>query len=154
MSFKLGEKSKKELVGVHPDLVAVVEKAIEITPQDFSVHDGMRTLEEQKELVRSGASKTLKSRHLSGHAVDLVPYINGKLRWEWDPIYQIAEAVRTAARELEIPIRWGGDWDEILTETDEATEDLVSGYIERRRSVGKKAFIDGPHYELPSNLYS
>lgn len=154
MSFKLGEKSKKELVGVHPDLVAVVEKAIEITPQDFSVHDGMRTLEEQKELVRSGASKTLKSRHLSGYAVDLVPYINGKLRWEWDPIYQIAEAVRTAARELEIPIRWGGVWDEVLTETDEATEDLVSGYIERRRSVGKKAFIDGPHYELPSNLYS
>ena len=153
MAFKLGKRSLKELEGVHTDLVAVVKRAIEVTPQDFSVHDGIRTLEEQKKLVRSGASKTLKSRHISGHAVDLVPYINGKLRWEWEPIYQIAEAVRTAAQELEVPIRWGGAWDILLTSTDDPTEDIISGYVERRRSEGKKAFIDGPHYELPKSEY-
>lgn len=153
MVFKLGKRSLQELEGVHSDLVAVVKRAIEITPQDFSVHDGIRTLDEQKQLVKSGASKTLKSRHLTGHAVDLVPYINGKLRWKWEPIYQIAEAVRSAAEELEIPIRWGGAWDMLLTSSDEPTEDLVTGYIERRRSEGKKAFIDGPHYELPKATY-
>jgi len=153
MVFRLGKRSLQELEGVHSDLVAVVKRAIKITPQDFSVHDGIRTLDEQKQLVRSGASKTLKSRHLTGHAVDLVPYINGKLRWEWEPIYQIAEAVRSAAEELEIPIRWGGAWDLLLTSSDEPTEDLVTGYIERRRSEGKKAFIDGPHYELPKAQY-
>jgi peptidoglycan L-alanyl-D-glutamate endopeptidase CwlK len=81
MSFILGQRSLSELEGVHSDLVAVVKRAIEITPQDFSVHDGIRTIEQQKELVKSGASKTLNSRHITGHAVDLVPYINGKLRW-------------------------------------------------------------------------
>jgi len=154
MSYKLGQKSLAELEGVHSDLVKVVKRAIEITPQDFSVHDGIRTLDEQKELVKSGASKTLKSRHITGHAVDLVPYINGKLRWEWEPIYQIAEAVRTAAEELQVNIRWGGAWDVLLTSVDEPTEDIVSGYVERKRSEGKKAFIDGPHYELPKSEYS
>jgi len=154
MSYILGQKSLAELEGVHSDLVKVVKRAIEITPQDFSVHDGIRTLDEQKELVKSGASKTLKSRHITGHAVDLVPYINGKLRWEWEPIYQIAEAVRTAAEELQVNIRWGGAWDVLLTSVDEPTEDIVSGYVERKRSEGKKAFIDGPHYELPKSEYS
>lgn len=154
MAFVLGRRSLEELDGVHSDLVAVVKRAIEITPQDFSVHDGIRTLDEQKELVKSGASKTLKSRHITGHAVDLVPYINGKLRWEWEPIYQIAEAVRTAALEVKIPIRWGGAWDVLLTSTDEPTEDIVTDYVERRRSEGKKAFIDGPHYELPKSDYA
>ena len=153
MNYALGKKSLKELEGVHSDLVAVVKRAIEISPQDFSVHDGIRTLDEQKELVKSGASKTLNSRHITGHAVDLVPYINGKLRWEWEPIYQIADAMRTAAEELLIQLRWGGSWDILLTSTDEPTEDIVSGYVERRRGEGKKAFIDGPHYELPKSEY-
>ncbi|HED32741.1 MAG TPA: M15 family peptidase [Gammaproteobacteria bacterium] len=153
MIFVPGERSLNELKGVHSDLVAVVKRAIEITPQDFSVHDGIRTLEEQKNLVSSGASKTLNSRHITGHAVDLVPYINGKLRWEWEPIYQIAEAVRTAAEELQVQIRWGGAWDILLTSSDEPTEDIVSAYVERRRSEGKRAFIDGPHYELPKSIY-
>ncbi len=153
MAYKLGKKSLKELNGVHSDLIAVVSLAIAITPQDFSVHDGIRTLKEQKQLVKSGASKTLKSRHLTGYAVDLVPYINGKLRWEWEPIYQIAEAVRTAAEELNISIRWGGAWDILLTSTNEPTEDIVFDYVARRRNEGKRAFIDGPHYELPKSEY-
>ena len=152
-NYKLGSRSLKELEGVHEDLVAVVKRAIEITAQDFSVHDGIRTLEEQKSLVKRGASKTLKSRHITGHAVDLVPYINGKLRWEWEPIYIIADAVRTTAQELETPIRWGGCWDAPFTESDESPEDLVADYISRRRSEGKRALIDGPHFELPKTIY-
>jgi len=152
--FVLGKQSLEELEGVHSDLVVVVHRAIELTVQDFSVHDGIRTLEEQKKLVESGASQTLDSRHITGHAVDLVPYINGKLRWEWNPIYRIADAVRMAAKELNIPIRWGGAWDVSFTDTDDLTEDLFSDYIARRRRGGKKAFIDGPHYELPKSQYS
>lgn len=152
-TFKLGEKSLKELSGVHPDLVAVVKRAIEITVQDFAVHDGIRTWEEQKKLVAAGASQTMDSRHISGHAVDLVPYINGKLRWEWDPIYKIADAVRIAAKELNIPIRWGGAWDVTLTNESDSPEDLVVDYVASRKKAGKKAFIDGPHFELPKAKY-
>ncbi len=151
--YKLGAKSLKELKGVHPDLVAVVKRAIEYTVQDFSVHDGIRSIEDQRKLVERGASQTMKSRHITGHAVDLVPYINGKLRWEWDPIYKIADAVKTAAEELGTPIRWGGAWDRLLTETDDRPEDMVADYAARRRSVGKKAFLDGPHFELPKSQY-
>lgn len=152
--FKFGEKSLNELKGVHPELVAVVNRALELTVQDFSVHDGLRTLEEQKEMVASGASKTMDSRHLTGHAVDLVPYINGKLRWEWVPIYRIADAVRIAANELGTPIRWGGAWDITFTENLDSPEDLVIDYVTRRRKAGKEAFIDGPHFELPKSKYS
>lgn len=151
--FKLGKGSLKELAGVHPDLVAVVKRAIELTVQDFSVHDGIRTLEEQKKLVAAGASQTLESRHITGHAVDLVPYINGKLRWEMSPLYRIADAVRTAARELGITIRWGGAWDVDFTNSSDSPEDLVAGYVARRKERGLRAFIDGPHFELPKAVY-
>ncbi len=153
-NYNLGKHSLKELEGVHADLVAVVQRAIAYTVQDFSVHDGIRALDEQKKLVERGASKTLNSRHLNGHAIDLVPYINGKLRWEWEPIYCIADAVRMAAQELQIPLRWGGAWDIPFTETNSPTEDLVAEYTTRRRRAGKKAFIDGPHFELPREFYS
>jgi peptidoglycan L-alanyl-D-glutamate endopeptidase CwlK len=153
VSFKLGQRSISELSGVHEDLVAVVHRAIEITPQDFSVHDGIRTLDQQKALVKRGASKTLRSRHITGHAVDLVPYIAEKLRWEWDPIYVIAEAVRTAAIELNTPLRWGGAWDLNFTDSEDSTEDLVEEYAARRREAGRRVFLDGPHYELPRTLY-
>lgn len=151
--FKFGKKSLKELEGVHPDLVAVVTRALELSVQDFSVHDGLRTLEEQKKLVLAGASQTLDSRHLTGHAVDLVPYINGKLRWEWEPLYKIADAVRSAAKEAGVPLRWGGAWDIAFTESSDAPDDLVADYVSRRRAAGKKAFIDGPHFELPRADY-
>lgn len=147
--FKLGKRSLDELAGVQSDLVAVVHRAIELTPRDFAVHDGLRTAEEQRRLVASGAAQTLDSRHLTGHAVDLVPVVNGKLRWEWPPIYLIADAVRTAARELGVPLRWGGAWDVDFTATSDSPEDLVHDYVGRRRAAGLRAFIDGPHYELP-----
>lgn len=146
--FTLSKSSLKELQGVNADLIALVRRAIELSPQDFAVHDGTRTLAEQQRLVASGASQTLHSRHITGDAVDLVPLINGKLRWEWPPIYAIADAVRVAANELGTPLRWGGAWDVAFTPSTESPEDLVSGYISRRRSLGLRAFIDGPHYEL------
>lgn len=152
-NFKLGNRSLSELEGVHPDLVSVVKRAIELTLQDFSVHDGIRTLAEQQELVNRGASTTMKSRHITGHAVDLVPYINGKLRWEWEPIHKIADAVRTAAQDLNVPIRWGGAWDRRLTDLDDSPEDIVADYAARRRRAGKRVFLDGPHYELPIDVY-
>lgn len=152
-TFELGEGSLKELQGVHQDLVAVVKRAIQLSIQDFAVHDGIRTLEEQKNLVQAGASQTLDSRHITGHAVDLVPYINGKLRWEWEPIYRIADAVRLASKELGIPLRWGGAWDIAFTESQDPPDELVAEYVARRKKAGKKAFLDGPHYELPKAQY-
>ncbi len=152
MTYFLGSKSLKELQGVHPQLVAVVKRAIELTKQDFAVHDGIRTEIEQAYMVRSGASKIMNSKHRIqkdgfGHAVDLVPYINGKMRWEWTPIYLIAEAVRTAAEELGVRLRWGGNWSE-LTGSKQPVHILVDDYVRLCRERGKPAFIDGPHYEL------
>lgn len=156
MAFALGAKSRAELKGVHPDLIRVVERAIQITTQDFSVHDGLRTLEEQKRLVAGGASQTMNSKHRVqadgyGHAVDLVPYINGKMRWEWPAIYPIAAAVWQASRELGVPIRWGGAWvdmSDIKVGTAGAMRAAVDAYGAARRKVGKAAFTDGPHFEL------
>jgi len=152
MTFSLGKKSLAELKGVHPDLVRVVKRALELTTVDFAVHDGIRTEEEQRHYVETGVSWTMKGRHLSGHAVDLVPYINGKLRWEWAPIYQIAAAMKQAAAEFDTPIRWGGAWDMRLGEIDDP-EEAEQDYVERRRLMGKKANVDGPHFELPEKEY-
>jgi peptidoglycan L-alanyl-D-glutamate endopeptidase CwlK len=156
MAYRLGAQSRAELKGVHPDLVKVVERAIQITVQDFSVHDGLRTLEEQKRYVASGASQTLNSKHRAqadgyGHAVDLVPFINGKMRWEWEPIYVIAVAVWQAARELGVAVRWGGAWidmADIKAGTPGAMKAAYEAYGVARRRAGKKAFTDGPHFEL------
>lgn len=153
MAFSLGDKSRAELKGVHPKLIAVVQRAIVLSAQDFSVHDGVRTLDQQKALVRSGASKTMNSRHLIrsdgfGHAVDLVPYINGKLRWEWEPIYRIALAVRQAAVELGVDLVWGGVWDRKVSELPATVDGIraaVAAYCARHPGPD---FIDGPHFEM------
>jgi peptidoglycan L-alanyl-D-glutamate endopeptidase CwlK len=111
LAFKLGAKSLAELEGVHPSLVAVVKRAIELTTQDFTVFDGLRTIEEQKEHVRKGNSQTMKSKHLEGRAVDLVPWINNGPRWEpLSAFAPIATAMRAAAKELGVPLEYGGDW--------------------------------------------
>lgn len=151
--FSLGAKSLRELEGVHPALVDIVHIAIQRTPIDFSVHDGIRTLDEQREYVRTGASQTLKSKHLFqpdgyGHAVDLVPYINGMLRWEWVPLHKIAAVMRTAARQKGVQLIWGGVWDIPLNDIKGPLDAAVAAYVARRKRLGKKAFIDGPHFEL------
>ena len=110
MPYILGCRSIKRLDGVHPDLVAVVKLAIQKTNVDFSVLEGVRSKSRQLELFRAGASRTMNSRHLDGHAVDLVAYVNGNVEWAW-PLYdRIAVAMKQASAELGISIEWGGDW--------------------------------------------
>lgn len=121
--YQLGAKSRSKLQGVHPHLVMVVERAIEISEQDFTVLEGLRSKERQQELYNAGKSKTLNSRHLTGHAVDLAPW---PISWDWDKFYPIADAMKQAAEELGIGLEWGGDW---------------------------KSFPDGPHFQLPRKDY-
>lgn len=149
--YTFGEKSLKELNGVHPSLVKIMGLAIKRTPMDFAIHDGLRTSIEQAGLVASGASKTQDSKHLIqvetgfGHAVDAVPYFQGKLRWEWKLIYPIADCVRTCAREYGVRICWGGVWDRCLNDLVGDLEKHVKDYTVRHPGPD---FIDGPHYEL------
>lgn len=126
MTFKLGPASLLRLQGIHPDLVKVVERAIQLTEVDFTVLEGLRTKERQLELLNAGATTTMNSRHLTGHAVDLAALVGGRVRWDWPLYFKIAEAVKAAAKELDIPIEWGGDW---------------------------KKFKDGPHWQLPWKEY-
>ncbi len=152
--YKLGKGSLKNLEGVHPDLTWIVHYAIRTTEQDFTVTDGVRTKEEQAENVRAGVSQTMKSKHLIqddgfGHAVDLVPWINGRPRWELPACYKIMEAVRLASFARECLLRWGGAWIPLYDESPlQAPVSLVQAYSNRKRAQGKPAFIDGPHYEL------
>ena len=119
-------RSVKNLAGVHPDLVAVMNAAIKDSSLDFAITEGLRTLEKQQRLASVGATTTLNSRHLTGHAVDVAVFVDGQVRWDW-PLYEtLAVHVKKCALELKIPIEWGGDW---------------------------KRFRDGPHYQLPWERY-
>jgi len=147
MGYALGKRSKDRLLGVDPRMVAVVEKAITISEQDFSVICGLRTAQEQEALVAKGASQTMKSKHLEGLAVDLMAYIDGG-RWELNLYDEIADAIRKAAIELGVKVRWGAAWHKTLNEWDGTAEDLMNEYIDLRRSQGRRPFIDGPHFEI------
>ena len=147
MTYQLGKRSKDRLLGVDPRMVAVVEKAITISEQDFSVICGLRTVKEQEALVAKGASQTMKSKHLEGLAVDLMAYIDGG-RWELNLYDEIADAIRKAAIELEVNVRCGAAWHKTLNECDGTAEDLMNEYIDLRRSQGRRPFIDGPHFEI------
>lgn len=151
MSFRLGAKSEANLVGVDPRIVAVVRKAILITEIDFSVHDGLRTMEEQKKLVASGASRRLDSAHLTGDAVDLVPYVNGRLRWEMPLCNEVARAVLEASGQLGVRLVWGRVWDTELVELDPDDFDGDrAAYVARYQRIhGPKKWPldDGPHFE-------
>lgn len=124
--FKLSKRSLDTLACVHVDLVHVVKRAIEITDVDFVVIEGWRDEAKQRKLVAAGASQTMNSRHLTGHAVDLAAWVGGQVRWDWPLYAQIADAMLSAARELNVPIVWGGSW---------------------------KSFRDGPHFELDRKRY-
>jgi len=151
--YSLGRRSRAELDGVHPDLVRVVEHALSISPVDFAVNDGIRTVSEQRAAVDRGASQTMASRHLTGHAVDLVPYLDGALRWDWPALYLVAGAMREAGIALGVPLRWGAAWDITLTETAGSLEAVSAQYVARRKATRRKAFLDGPHFELPASRY-
>lgn len=120
--FKLGKRSKQRLAKLHPDLQKVVRRAIKITEIDFTVLEGLRTKARQKKLFESGASKTMNSRHLTGHAIDLGAYVDRSVRWDWPLYHKIAAAMKTAAKKEGVLLEWGGDW---------------------------RSFKDGPHFQLP-----
>jgi peptidoglycan LD-endopeptidase CwlK len=110
MSFKLSQRSLDKLDGVNPKLVAVVQKAILLTKIDFGVTYGLRTVEEQEKLVAAGRSQTMKSKHITGHAVDLMAYVDGKGCWELNVYDDLADAMAQAARDEGVAIRWGAAW--------------------------------------------
>ncbi|CAB3896298.1 hypothetical protein LMG26854_05260 [Achromobacter aegrifaciens] len=129
-SFQLSQRSLKRLVGVHPDLVAVVKLANERTLVDFTVIEGARTLAQQRENVAKGVSQTMASYHLPqvdglAHAVDLAPLVNKAIPWnDWQAFADLAGVVKACAAELGVPVEWGGDW---------------------------KTLKDGPHFQIPRN---
>lgn len=145
--FVLSEKSLKNLNGVHADLVRVVKTAITITLIDFTIGEGLRTLERQKQLYKTGATHTLNGRHLTGHAVDLIALVDKKERWDWPLYYKIAEAMRLAAKQERVKIEWGGVWDKTMDQYDDVEKEALR-YIQRCKIRGKKAFTDGPHFQL------
>lgn len=125
--FKFSKRSLDALKGIHPDLRKVVNRALELTAVDFIVTEGLRTLDRQRHLVAQGASRTLKSRHLTGHAVDVVATTApGTVSYKVADMKAIAKAFKAAAKELGISIEWGGDW---------------------------KTFVDTPHFELDRKVY-
>lgn len=120
--FKLSKRSLDRLEGVNDALQLIVLRAIQLTEVDFVVLEGLRTRERQLELVRAGASKTMNSRHLTGHAVDLGAWVGGQVRWDWPLYHKLARAMKAAAADMNTPLEWGGDW---------------------------RTFKDGPHFQLP-----
>jgi peptidoglycan L-alanyl-D-glutamate endopeptidase CwlK len=127
MTRKFSTRSLNNLKGIHPDLRRVIDRALQESPVDFVVIEGLRTVARQKQLVASGASKTMDSRHITGHAVDLVPIgPDGKASFAW-PLYdKLGPAVKAAAEAEGVALDWGGDW---------------------------KSFKDGPHFELDRKVY-
>ena len=154
MSFTLSSKSLAKLEGVNESLQNCVKRAIELTKVDFGVICGTRTKTEQAELVKKGASKTMNSRHLpqastgTSHAVDLMAYCGSRASWELNLYDDIADAMKAAAIEVGINLRWGAAWHMPLNDSKGTAEELMNQYIDIRRSEGKRPFIDGPHFEL------
>lgn len=126
MSFTFSLRSSRNLAEVHPDLVRVTHRALQLTPIDFVVTEGRRTATRQKQLFAAGATRTMNSRHLTGHAIDFAAMVGKEIRWDWPLYAKIAQAFKQAALELDVPIIWGGDW---------------------------KSFKDGPHVELDRRRY-
>jgi len=147
--FKLSQRSLSRLEGVKPELVAVVKRAIELTGVDFGVTEGVRSIETQKDYVARGVSQTMTSKHLTGDAVDLVAYVGPRVSWELNLYDDIADAMKAAAIELGVPLRWGAAWNvPDITKWQGTMADAMNHYIDERRKQGRRPFIDGPHFEL------
>ena len=124
--YSFSQRSNDRLKGVHPKLVQVMQEAIKESPLDFSITEGVRSVDRQKELFESGKSQTMRSRHISGHAVDIAVLVDGKITWDFSKYQIVADHIKTVAKSLNIPIEWGGNW---------------------------TSFKDGPHFQLPWSTY-
>jgi len=147
--FKLSTRSMSRLEGINLDLIKVVTEAIKLTKVDFGVTCGMRTVEEQEKLVASGASQTMKSKHLEGRAVDLVAYVGSSVTWQLNMYDDLADSMAKAAKDLGVPLKWGAAWTVGDISTYNSTmEAAMNEYIDLRRSQGRRPFIDAPHFEM------
>ena len=124
MGFKLSQRSLDKMTGVNPKLVEVVKLAITKSPLDFSISEGLRTVERQKELVAQKKSQTMKSRHIVGETVDICVLVDGKVNWDFENYRKVADVFKECAKELGVKITWGGDW---------------------------TSFKDGPHFQIELN---
>jgi peptidoglycan L-alanyl-D-glutamate endopeptidase CwlK len=128
------ERSLRNLRGIHPDLRRVMDRALQESPVDFVITEGLRTLARQRQLLAKKATKTLNSRHLTGHAVDLYAWVDLDLDGTVEFVEmsnprlmtRIADAIKAAAVKEKVAIVWGGDW---------------------------KKFVDMPHFELNRRKY-
>lgn len=154
--FRFSQRSLDRLEGVHPDLVELLKASIKTSMVDFGVTEGLRTVERQRELVDKKLSQTMNSKHLRqddgwGHAVDLVPYRGSSVSWEWKYIFEMAQSIQETMRNMTMykgypRIRWGGAW--TLLNTDLSPKQLQERYIRSCVQIGKKPFLDGPHFEI------
>ena len=126
MNYKFGTRSLSNLQGVHPDLQKLMHASITDAPHDFTITEGLRSSTRQQKLVDEGKSTTLRSRHITGHAIDLAVIRGGKAIWDIQEYQELALHIKAKAKELGIPIVWGGDW---------------------------KTFVDAVHYELDRKVY-
>jgi len=150
MTYKLGKRSNEKLQGVDERMQTVVRSAVGQSKQDFSVICGLRTIQEQRVLVAKGASQTMKSKHIDGLAVDLAAYVDG-IRWELNLYDEIADAMKAAAIQCQVPIRWGAAWHiSDIRDWKGTMEEAMNAYVDLRRSQGKRPFIDAPHFEIGS----
>ena len=149
MAYKLSTRSRGRLFGVDPELKEVVSLAITYTKIDFGVIEGVRTISQQKALVESGASQTMDSKHLKGRAVDLMAYVGSRGCWELNVYDEIADAMKRAAIESNVAVRWGAAWTVTdIREWNGTMEEAMNSYVDTRRGQGRRPFIDAPHFEL------
>ena len=149
MTFQLSQRSLGRMDGVKDKLHTVVCSAIRLSNVDFGVICGLRTEEEQRALLSKGATQPMKSKHLTGDAVDLMAYVGSRASWELNLYDDIADAMKVAAIEHDVPIKWGAAWSVgNIAEWDGSMEEAMNSYIDLRRSEGRRPFIDGPHFEL------
>jgi peptidoglycan L-alanyl-D-glutamate endopeptidase CwlK len=150
MSFKLSKRSNDLLAGVEPQLVSVVRRAIQLTVIDFAVIEGIRTPARQRELYEKGASQIKEGgAHTRGRAVDLAAFVGDRISWEVSLYDEIADAMKQAAIELHVPIKWGGAWHIYDIRAWPGTvEEAMTNYIDLRRKEGRRPFVDAPHFEL------
>lgn len=150
MSFRLSQRSRNNLAGVRPELVQVVERAIQLTKIDFAVTEGLRSPERQRELFEKGASQIAEGgKHVTGEAVDLVAFLGNRISWELNLYDDIADAMKQAAIETAVGLRWGAAWNVPDIRAWRGTmEEAMNYYVDERRKQGRRPFIDAPHFEL------